>query len=124
MSAGANARIQRAAIVLAGGEGTRLQSLTQSVTGRPIPKQYCPISGKETMLQWTLRRVSLGIGRRSILVAVVAAHAEFYRTQLTDIDEPSLVVEPQNRGTASAILHALLRLAKLTPDSAVAIFPS
>jgi mannose-1-phosphate guanylyltransferase len=123
MSAGANARMQRAAIVLAGGEGTRLQSFTESVTGRPIPKQYCPISGTETTLQWTLRRVSLGISRRSILAAVAAAHAEFYQTHLTDIDEQSLVVEPQNRGTAPAILHALLRLAKLTPEGAVAIFP-
>jgi len=76
------------------------------------------------MLQWTLRRVSLGIARRSILSAVAAAHAEFYQSQLTNIDEQSLVVEPKNRGTASAILHALLRLAKLTPDSSVAIFPS
>jgi mannose-1-phosphate guanylyltransferase len=124
MSAGANVRIPRAAIVLAGGEGTRLQSFTESVTGRPIPKQFCPISGTQTTLQWALRRVSLGIGRRSILAVVAAAHAEFYETQLTDIDEQSLVVEPQNRGTASAILHALLRLAKQTPDSAVAIFPS
>jgi mannose-1-phosphate guanylyltransferase len=124
MNAGANARIPRAAIVLAGGEGTRLQSFTKSFTGRPIPKQFCPISGTETTLQWTLRRVSLGIGRRSILAVVAAAHAEFYETQLTDIDEQSLVVEPQNRGTAPAILHALLRLAKQSPDSAVAIFPS
>ena len=123
MSAGADARIQRAAIVLGGGEGTRLQSFTRSVAGRAIPKQYCPISGPETMLQWTLRRVSLRIARRSILSVVAAAHAEFYESQLTDIDEQSLVVEPENRGTASAILHALLRLAKLTPDGAVAIFP-
>ncbi|MBV8134934.1 MAG: NTP transferase domain-containing protein [Deltaproteobacteria bacterium] len=123
MDACTNARGQRAAIVLAGGEGTRLHSFTESVTGRPIPKQYCPISGTETTLQWTLRRVSLGIGRHSILAAVAAAHAEFYETQLTGIDERSLVVEPANRGTASAILHALLRLAKQTLDSAVAIFP-
>src|SRR5262245_66354564 len=116
MSAGGNARSGRAAIVLAGGEGTRLQSFTEGVTGRPIPKQYCPISGTETMLQWTLRRVSLGIDRRSILWALAAAHAEFYQSELTDIDEQSLVVEPENRGTASAILHALPRPVKLTSD--------
>jgi mannose-1-phosphate guanylyltransferase len=124
MNAGARARMQRAAIVLAGGDGTRLQSFTEGVTGRPIPKQFCPISGTETTLQWTLRRVSLGIDRHSIVAAVAAAHAEFFETRLTDIDEQSLVVEPQNRGTAPAILHALLRLARLTPDGAVAIFPS
>ena len=124
MSAGANAPIKRAAIVLAGGDGTRLQSFTASVTGRAIPKQYCPISGAESMLQRTLQRVSLRIARRSTLLVVAAAHAEFYEGQQTEIDEQSLVDEPENRGTASAILHALLRLAKLTPDGAVAIFPS
>lgn len=48
----------RAAIILAGGDGTRLSSFTESLAGRPIPKQFCPVFGNETMLDRTLRRVS------------------------------------------------------------------
>jgi len=124
MQASVVGRTQRAAIVLAGGEGVRLRSFTEGVAGRPIPKQYCPIMGTETMLNWTLRRVSLGVNRRSILTIVTAHHAEFYGAQLADADEDSVVVQPSNRGTAAAILHGLLRLVKQKPDGAVAIFPS
>ena len=124
MQAGAIDRMQRTAIVLAGGEGVRLRSFTEGVAGRPIPKQYCPILGTETMLNWTLRRVSMGINHHSILTIVAAHHAEFYETQLADVDADSVVVQPQNRGTASAILHGLLRLAKRNPEGTVAIFPS
>ena len=124
MQAGAIGRMQRTAIVLAGGDGVRLRSFTQGVAGRPIPKQYCPILGTETMLDWTLRRISFGISRHSILTIVAAHHAEFYETQLAHVDEDAVVVQPQNRGTASAILHGLLRLARRNPDGTVAIFPS
>ena len=34
---------QRLALLLAGGDGTRLQEFTAQLTGTPIPKQYCPL---------------------------------------------------------------------------------
>jgi mannose-1-phosphate guanylyltransferase len=46
------------ALVLAGGDGTRLQRLTQFIAGVPIPKQYCRILGPRSLLQTTLGRIS------------------------------------------------------------------
>ena len=31
------------ALLLAGGDGTRLQAFTAQLMGAPIPKQYCPL---------------------------------------------------------------------------------
>jgi hypothetical protein len=46
------------ALVLAGGDGTRLQGLTRLIAGAPIPKQYCRILGDRSLLEMTLARVA------------------------------------------------------------------
>src|SRR5262245_46382528 len=46
------------ALVLAGGDGTRLQAITRLITGAPIPKQYCRIIGDRSLLETTLERVA------------------------------------------------------------------
>jgi mannose-1-phosphate guanylyltransferase len=51
------------AVILAGGEGSRLRPLTRLITGRDIPKQFCPVFGSITLLDQTRRRVSLAIPR-------------------------------------------------------------
>jgi mannose-1-phosphate guanylyltransferase len=47
------------AIVLAGGDGTRLTCLTRKITGLETPKQFCPIIGTATLFDQTRRRVSI-----------------------------------------------------------------
>jgi mannose-1-phosphate guanylyltransferase len=50
-----------AAVILAGGEGSRLCPLTRLITGRDIPKQFCPLFGSIALMDQTRRRVSLAI---------------------------------------------------------------
>ena len=45
------------ALVLAGGDGRRLQGLTRKIAGAPIPKQYCRITGDRSLLEATLARI-------------------------------------------------------------------
>ena len=49
---------ERSAIVLAGGEGTRLRALTRRITGAEAPKQFCPLIGSKSLLEQTYDRVS------------------------------------------------------------------
>ena len=37
------------AVILAGGDGTRLRSLTRRITGDERPKQFCPLIGQNTL---------------------------------------------------------------------------
>lgn len=115
---------ERAGIILAGGEGARLRLLTSRISGSDTPKQFCALLGDETLLEQTTRRVSLGIDSGRILVAVTRAHESFYRSVLNGMLPRRLVVQPQNRGTAPAILYSLFRLAAIAPHAKVAIFPS
>lgn len=47
------------AVILAGGEGIRLSPHLQKLYGFHVPKQFCPLFGGKTLLEETMRRVSL-----------------------------------------------------------------
>ena len=111
-------------VILAGGDGVRLRSLTRRITGDERPKQFCPILGHETLLNQTRRRTALTVSPDRTLVVVTQAHERFYTPVLAGPLSSSLVVQPENRGTAPAILYALHRLAPMTGTEPVAIFPS
>lgn len=112
-------------MILAGGEGKRLRSLTLRISGRAIPKQFCPIMGEHSLLQRTRIRVANLIPSRRTMVSVVLAHRRpLYSRMLADLPQANIAVQPSNRGTACAILFSLLRLQQLAPDATVAIFPS
>ena len=49
----------RWAVVLAGGDGTRLQSLTLKIAGDQRPKQFCSFFGGETLLAQTRARPAI-----------------------------------------------------------------
>lgn len=114
----------RWAIILAGGDGRRLASLTRRMAGREIPKQFYPVVGNHTLLHQTRLRTSALIPSERTLVSVVGAHERFYTPLLRDMPPDNIVVQPRNRGTAPAILYSLLRLSAVSPDATVAIFPS
>jgi mannose-1-phosphate guanylyltransferase len=115
---------ERWALLLAGGDGTRLRSMTRGLAGDDRPKQFCRLMGSETLLEQTWRRALLSVPRAQIMTVVTERHEPFYRTLIPAIGIPHLVSQPQNRGTAPGILYPLLRLSELAPDAAVAIFPS
>jgi len=112
------------AIILAGGDGTRLRSLTRRIVGDERPKQFCPILGKRTLLEQTRRRTALVIPPERTSLVVVRSHHRFYAPLVADAPLGTLVVQPENRGTAPAIVLGLLRLADVAPQDPVAIFPS
>lgn len=112
------------AIILAGGEGTRLRALTRSITGHDVPKQFRPFFGNSSMLEQTRNRVALAIPPEQTLIVVTKTHQSFYAPLLAEVPASGIVVQPRNRGTAAAILYALLRSLIAAPTASVAIFPS
>ena len=114
----------RWAIILAGGDGTRLKSLTRKIAGDDRPKQFCAIFGGRTLLEQTQRRVALLFNPTQTLTVVTQTHESFYQEQVNDGFGNRLLVQPKNMGTAPAILLSLLRVAQLSPHAVVAFFPS
>src|SRR5712691_3111425 len=122
--AGASKRSERWAVILAGGDGRRLQTLTRSITGDDRPKQFVPVIGGSTLLDQTRCRVALSVLPGRTLFVVTGKHRRFYQS-LTQSVSPNLLLEqPENKGTAPAILYALMRVAAKSSKAIVALFPS
>lgn len=116
--------VDRSAMILAGGDGTRLRVLTDQMAGGPRPKQFCALLGPESLLSQTRRRVEHLVPAQRTFTVVTQSHERFYAPLLADAAPQSVVVQPANRGTAPAILYGLMRLKKQFDDCAVAVFPS
>jgi mannose-1-phosphate guanylyltransferase len=119
-----NLQNNRWAVILAGGEGTRLRSMTRTIAGDDRPKQFCPLVDDCTLLEQTRQRVSMSIDSNRTLIVVTKSHQSFYE-RLTDTSPRDLLLQqPANRGTGAAILYALFRIAVRSPNATVAFFPS
>ena len=111
-------------IVLAGGEGTRLKNLVKRLYGYHRPKQYCTLTGTRSLIRQTINRASKIIPSKNILTVVTSHHSNFYREELCNRPEETLIVQPCPRGTSAGILLPVAKIYKSDPDSTVAIFPS
>ena len=66
------------AVILAGGDGTRLKSLTRKIAGDERPKQFCSVLGKVTLLEETRARAALELARERTLYVVNRIHEPYY----------------------------------------------
>jgi mannose-1-phosphate guanylyltransferase len=113
------------AVVLAGGEGVRLRSLVHRMLGEERPKQYVKLLGPRSLLQQTLDRAALGISRDRTVVVSVRRHVAYLAEEFTGVAQPPyLLVQPDDRGTAAAILYAARWIAWRDPAATIVVFPS
>lgn len=104
-------------LIMAGGSGTRLWPHSRS--GRP--KQFLRLSGEQTMLQETARRVLPVIPYERLLVVTGPAYAELVQEQLPELPAENIIVEPSGRGTAPAIGLGALHVRRRDPDGVMAV---
>ncbi|MCB1025824.1 MAG: hypothetical protein KDB79_15625 [Acidobacteria bacterium] len=111
----------RCAMILAGGDGTRLKALTRAISGDERPKQFCPILNNDTLLVQTRKRIRQNFKPENTYYILTKDHEKFYQPLLLDVSRQRKIIQSRNKGTAPAILVGLL---KLPIDATVAFFPS
>ncbi len=117
-------RKRRWAVVLAGGDGTRLEPLTRLISGDPRPKQFCKIFGEKSLLAHTRERIAPLFYAEQTLFALARRHEPYYFAELEDVDDRQKIVQPANLGTAVAVAVCLQAIVREDEDAVVAFFPS
>lgn len=111
-------------VVLAGGEGRRLASLTRALYGTDLPKQFAVLAGERSLLQTTIERAKTLTAIDRISVVVTAHHEPIARDQLSTYPEIELIVQPRNLDTGPGMLLPLARILARTRDASVIFMPS
>lgn len=112
------------ALVLAAGEGSRLQALTTKPCGTAVPKQFCSLNGGRTLLEEATARAAGLIPRERICTIVAQQHREFWTEQLAHFPPDNVIMQPRNRGTAIGILYPLLHIASRDPQARILLLPA
>jgi mannose-1-phosphate guanylyltransferase len=114
----------RWAVVLAGGDGTRLQELTYRVSGDTRPKQFCHFFGGKSLLGHTRERIGPLFHDEQTLFVLARAHEAYYRQELSMVPARNTIIQSANRGTAVALALCLHAIAQQDEDALVSFFPS
>jgi mannose-1-phosphate guanylyltransferase len=111
-------------IILAGGDGRRLNGVLVSGLRIDRPKQFCCLGGSESLLRDTLRRAELITDRSRIMAVVRDDHRRWWLSELRQLPSGNVLTQADNRGTGVAILHALVHVLQRDEDPTLVILPS
>ena len=114
-------------VILCGGSGTRLWPLSR----KSYPKQFTRLTGDTSLFQASALRLTGqdSAATLSFAAPAVLTNADFrfvVTEQLTDvgIDPGPVLIEPEGRNTAPAVLAAALHLAARDPEAVMLVAPS
>ncbi|HEX7077398.1 MAG TPA: sugar phosphate nucleotidyltransferase [Candidatus Eisenbacteria bacterium] len=111
-------------VVLAGGEGCRIRSMTLAPDGTPVPKQFCRLRDGMSLFHRAVAR-GLALTRGARIVPVVRAdHRRWWERDLRGLSPEILVAQRECRGTAHAVHRAIEEVASRDPDATILILPS
>ncbi|MEO9778507.1 MAG: mannose-1-phosphate guanylyltransferase/mannose-6-phosphate isomerase [Sedimentitalea sp.] len=108
-------------VLLCGGSGTRLWPLSR----KSYPKQFAALIGDNTLFQASATRLS-GPDFAAPMVLTNADFRFIVTEQLAEagIDPAAILIEPEGRNTAPAVLAAAMWLEKTDPDALMLVAPS
>jgi len=110
----------RAALILAGGSGTRLRPLSSDEN----PKQFLRIFDGLSLIEKTFGRVSRLMEPSSIFVSTNEQYAPKCAAYLPALPEVNILTEPARRNTAPAVAVCCYAIESIIEDAVIAVLAS
>ena len=108
------------AVIMAGGQGTRLWPLSR----QKKPKQLQSFAGDKSLIRETYERLSSKFSNDEIIISTIADFVEDIKSILPEVPETNYIVEPSLRGNAAACGYVSAVLNQRDPDSEAIFLPS
>lgn len=116
----------RCGLVLAAGDGKRMQAFIRRMRGDTLPKQFVSFTGDRSLFEQACLRAEQLIPSER-LFSVVGSHHLAHREvcgQLSGRTRGTIIFQPKNKDTGPGLLLPLIHLYKEYPESIVAVYPS
>ena len=108
-------------IIMAGGIGSRFWPMSRST----FPKQFHDILGRgKTLIQETFDRFTAFIPSENIYIVTNEAYYDLVRSQLPDITDHQILLEPMGRNTAPCVAYAAYKIRKRNPEASFVVAPA
>ncbi|MEM7029618.1 MAG: mannose-1-phosphate guanylyltransferase [Chloroflexota bacterium] len=104
-------------LVLAGGVGSRLWPKSRN----SLPKQFLNVTGQETLIQMTIRRILPLVSAERIFVATGTQYVDLVQAQLPALPFENIIAEPSGKNTAPAIGLGAIHIARANPNSVMVV---
>jgi len=105
------------AVIMAGGAGTRLWPISRE----QLPKPALSLYSDQSMFQIAVERLEPLFTPQQIIVVTGVGHASVLAEQVPAIPSENYILEPEGRGTASAIALVAVHLAARDPQASMAV---
>lgn len=108
-------------VIMAGGGGTRFWPLSRATA----PKQFLNITGEDSMINDTIKRIKDIIPPERIIIVTNKAQEKMLNEVIQeDIPKENVLIEPVGRNTAACIGYAAMVIKKRCADAVMGVFPS
>ena len=113
--------MKRAALILAGGAGTRLRPLSSD----DLPKQFLRLWRRRSLMQLTFDRVARVVPPDAIYISTNERYRALCREHLPQVADANIITEPARRNTAPAIALSCFAIgSQLGEDAVISVLAS